>query len=241
MNVTIDVGNSHIKVGFFEQEKPVEFLQTDTQKELIRMLEKRPADYAIVCSVTKSAEVIQEILSNYVRRAFALTHQLPVPVENYYQTPETLGMDRLAGVVGASVFFPGESSLVIDAGTCLKYDFLDTGRHYRGGSISPGLRMRFQAMHQFTASLPLLSPEPKPPLTGTDTFGAMQSGVLNGVIAEINGITERYREAFPGCRVLLTGGDAAFFETHLKFPIFAAPKLVLVGLNRILQYNVYQK
>nr|MCU0355429.1 type III pantothenate kinase [Cytophagales bacterium] len=172
-----------------------------------------------------------------------LDHTLPLPFANRYQTPRTLGTDRLAGVAGAQALFPGQSCLVVDAGTCLKFEWLENGSDYWGGSISPGLRMRFQAMHQFTSRLPLLEPAADVPLTGGSTAEAMQSGVLHGMTAEIEGIVAQYRIHHPDFRVLLTGGDAPFFEkrlfeTRLKTPIFAVSELVATGLNHILNFNL---
>jgi len=144
----------------------------------------------------------------------------------------------LAGACGAIQLFPSENNLVIDAGTCITYDFVDSGSNFLGGGISPGLMMRFQAVHTFTAKLPLVSPTADARLIGESTESSIQSGVVNGVIAEIEGIIRRYEEKFPGLRVILCGGDAGFFENQLKASIFAIPDLVLIGLNSILIHNV---
>ena len=135
--------------------------------------------------------------------------------------------------------FPDTDCLVIDAGTCITMDFVDRDKNYRGGSIALGLEMKFRALHTFTQKLPLLQRPPAAvPLAGRNTAGAIQSGVLNGTVAELNGLISAYRSTSPDLVVVLCGGDAAFFETNLKAPIFVVPELVLIGLNRILNYNV---
>jgi type III pantothenate kinase len=142
-------------------------------------------------------------------------------------------------VIGASYLFPGTDCLVIDAGTAITIDFVDQHQHYHGGSIGLGLEMKFRALHTFTQKLPLIQRVPEPvPLAGRNTADAIRSGVLNGTVAELNGMIAAYRAQSPQLTVVLCGGDAAFFETNLKAPIFVVPELVLIGLNRILNYNV---
>jgi type III pantothenate kinase len=148
-------------------------------------------------------------------------------------------MDRLAATIGANFLFPDFNCLVIDAGTCITCDYVDHEHNYRGGSISPGLAMKFQALHTFTQKLPLVEqPQQDVGLTGRNTIDAIRSGVLCGTVAELNGIIEAYSKKSSELIVLLCGGDAAFFETKLKGHIFVIPELVLIGLNRILNYNV---
>jgi type III pantothenate kinase len=148
-------------------------------------------------------------------------------------------MDRLAAVVGASFLFPDSDCLVIDAGTCITYDYVDREQNYQGGSIALGLEMKFKALHTFTQKLPLVQQtRAEVPLTGRNTVDAIRSGVLHGSVAELNGIIKAYTKIAPKLVVVLCGGDAAFFETNLKGRIFVVPELVLIGLNRILNYNV---
>ena len=144
----------------------------------------------------------------------------------------------MAAACGALEIFQDQNCLVIDAGTCINYEFLDKQANYHGGAISPGIQMRFEAMHKFTARLPLLKEISKTDLVGNSTESCMKSGVINGVLAEVNGIIDQYNQKFPRLRVILCGGDAHFFENNLKPPIFVAPDLVLHGLNRILLHNV---
>jgi type III pantothenate kinase len=142
-------------------------------------------------------------------------------------------------VIGANYLFPEADCLVIDAGTCITMDFVDRDKNYHGGSIAPGLEMKFRALHTFTQKLPLIQRTPEAvPLAGRNTAEAIRSGVLHGTVAELNGIIDAYRRQSPQLQVVLCGGDAAFFETNLKAPIFVVPELVLIGLNRILNYNV---
>lgn len=170
---------------------------------------------------------------------FPVSHQTPLPFRNGYQTPHTLGMDRVAAVAGAQAVFPGRPLLVIDAGTAITYDFLDESGTYRGGGISPGINMRFDALHTFTAKLPLIEHLPEiPPLVGDTTESSMRSGVVNGVLAELEGIMQAYQKRADGkLQVVITGGDLGLLEKGIKTSNFADPHLVLSGLYEILIFN----
>jgi type III pantothenate kinase len=167
-----------------------------------------------------------------------LNSKTKLPVRNRYKTPGTLGSDRIASVAGAAKLFPGKNILVIDAGTCIKYDFITAQKEYLGGSISPGLRMRFQALHNFTDGLPLIQPGKISTLVGTSTKDSVLTGVELGIVNEINGFIADYKKKFGPVKVLLSGGDAALFAGHIKSSIFAAPNLIHTGLLDILKYNV---
>lgn len=237
MNVAVDNGNSAAKVGIFDHQNLAEKHAFDSQEKLENFLRKISADHIIVSSVqTHPKKIIQWIRPK--GKKFILDHKLPLPVNNLYKTPQTLGVDRLAGVCGAQVVFPFQNCLVIDSGTCITYDFLDKAGNFHGGGISPGIHMRFKAMNTFTARLPLIKPADQAPLIGDSTETCMQSGVMNGVIAEVDGIILQYQMKFEDLRVILCGGDAGVFENKLKASIFASPELVLIGLNSILIYNV---
>jgi len=239
MNLVIDSGNSAAKVGIFDHQLLVEKFTFSGLDDLRAFVVDARCDNVIVSSVkTDAAEISSWAV--HARNRFILDRALPLPVTNLYATPDTLGMDRLAGVCGALQLFPGIPCLVIDAGTCVTYDFIDGASCYYGGGISPGLRMRFQAVHTFTAKLPLVAAKRDAKLIGDTTESAIQSGVVNGLVAEIDGIIRLYSEKFPGLRVILCGGDAGFFENQLKASIFASPELVLIGLNSILIHNVNQ-
>ncbi|MFN3489476.1 MAG: type III pantothenate kinase, partial [Emticicia sp.] len=186
-----------------------------------------------------------------------LNPETPVPIKKHYETPQTLGADRLAGAVGANFLFPNQNVLIIDMGTAIKYDYVSGIGAFEGGIISLGMRIRFEALHTFTKRLPLVEAEGIPDLIGKNTKACIQSGVINAIIAEANGIIENYLK-LGNCQVILCGGDASFFESQIKKPTFAVdlsndsnqiapnaifsiqniPNLTLIGLNRILQYNV---
>ncbi len=238
MNLAIDLGNTSAKVGLFSGDTlagPPERIDLAALPAFVAAA--RPA-HAILCSVSGDAAALRETLRPLVPSVYVLDYRLPVPVTNGYASPETLGMDRLAAVVGATALHPGRPCLVVDLGTCITYDLVDAAGYYHGGGISPGLRMRFRAMHTFTARLPLIEPEPRAALIGTTTRTAMQSGVVNGLAAELEGMMSRYGAQWSPLTTILCGGDALFFETQLKGIIFVVPELVLLGLNRILLYNV---
>ncbi|MCF0060679.1 type III pantothenate kinase [Dyadobacter chenwenxiniae] len=237
MNIVIDSGNTYSKVGWFQEEKLLRYTTRLTFSELIEAVRSEIPEYILFSSVSYTAADFENALGKSLK-TFELTPETPLPITKNYDTPQTLGADRIAASAGANFLYPGEDLVVIDMGTCITYDLIDKNAVFQGGLISPGVKMRFNAMHSFTKRLPLVEPEPGPPLIGKSTRSAMQSGVMNGVLAEIQGIIEQYRHNSPDLRVLLCGGDAAFFESSLKPPIFAVPELVLIGLNRILTYNV---
>jgi type III pantothenate kinase len=239
VNIVIDFGNSSAKVGIFDQHQLVSQQVFPSQKSLKDFLQHSTADNLIISSVTTDAAMVADWTTK-AKKKFILHHQLPLPITNHYATPQTLGVDRLAGVCGAIQLFPNENCLVIDAGTCITYDIVDDKKNYWGGGISPGLSMRFQAVNTFTEKLPLVHPADHPELIGNSTESCIQSGVINGMLAEIEGIIDQYLKKFSGLRVILCGGDTVFFENNLKASIFAVPNLVLSGLNSILIYNVNQ-
>jgi type III pantothenate kinase len=237
MNLVIDSGNSAAKVGIFDHQKLIEKLTFPVLEELQLFMRDALFDNLIISSV-KGDEALISSWAPKAYKTFVLKKDLPLPVKNLYKTPETLGMDRLAAVCGAQQLYPHAHCLVVDAGTCITYDFKDQAGNYHGGSISPGLNMRFRAVHTFTAKLPLVTPKPAAKLIGDSTEAAIQSGVVNGLLMEIDGIIRQYQEKFPELQVILCGGDAGFFENQLKASIFASPELVLIGLNSILIHNV---
>jgi type III pantothenate kinase len=237
MNLVVDYGNSSAKVAIFNQLELVEKHTFAALDELKSFLQNSRADNLIISSVTTDANQITS-WAVHAKQKFTLTHTLPLPITILYKTPHTLGVDRIAGACGALQLFPTCSSLVIDAGTCITYDFIDANGNYYGGGISPGLIMRFKAVHTFTARLPLVSPTEQLELIGNTTETSIQSGVIYGITAEIEGIIARYRHQYPDLKVILCGGDSRFFENKLKGSIFASPDLVLIGLNSVLIHNV---
>ncbi|MFP4469286.1 MAG: type III pantothenate kinase [Bacteroidales bacterium] len=237
--LVIDVGNTLTKVAVFQAQKQIA-LHT-SEKIHIPDLENfrhsyQPA-HAVLVSVGRLPEDTLEYLqSNY--QLLMLDHHTPIPIRNLYKTPETLGKDRLAAVVAAADLFPGKNCLVIDAGTCITYDLIDRVAQYHGGAISPGIPLRFKALHTFTNKLPLVNHKNFDGLAGATTEESILAGVINGSLAEMEGTIGRYREKYPDLQVVLTGGDMNFFDKKLKSNIFAVPNLVLKGLNVILDFNV---
>ena len=238
MNIAVDYGNTSAKVGIFRDGQLQDKRLFQDPAALRAFLESYHAENVIVSSVSHPAE---DVLSWSVARGekIALSHQLPLPIKILYTTPQTLGVDRIAAVCGAVEIFPNQDCLVIDAGTCITYEFVDQRENYYGGGIAPGIAMRFEAMHHFTSRLPLVHPIPLPPLVGDSTETSMQSGVINGVRAEVEGIIQKYVDQYPGIKTILCGGDAAYFENQFKQPLFVSPDLVLIGLNKILHHHLH--
>lgn len=241
---TLDIGNTAVKYGCFDHNELLETGTVATTEQVVAAIRRWRPEHAVVASVAAPtqdwAALLQPELPGRVLEFSAAT--TPLPLRNAYATPHTLGADRLAAAVGAAWCRPGQDTLIVDAGTAIKCDFIEGGHTFRGGSIAPGLGLRFRALHAFTGRLPLVElpadVAAPVPLTGTSTQGAILSGVLNGAVAEVNGLIASYREQFPMLGVVLAGGDAAFFQPRLKGPIFVVPELVLLGLHRILAYHV---
>jgi type III pantothenate kinase len=243
MNLVVEIGNTFIKYAIFDNDngKIVELIKHKYDRKTPYFLNFNSLD--LVTHLIESSVIGNEISATqgYFQREYEclkFTHITPIPIKNKYATPETLGNDRLANVVGATVIFPKQNVLVIDMGTCIKYDFIDKKKNYFGGAISPGFQMRFEALNEFTAKLPLIKSSENFSLTGRSTEESILSGVQNGIIFEINGMIEQYEKKHDELKVIITGGDHAFFANHLKSSIFAAPNLTLQGLNEILEYNV---
>lgn len=241
LNLCIDLGNTSGKAGFFRQNNLIEYYEQLSEKSILDLVKEKKPDYLIISSVRSNLDVFIAQLEQH-SKVMILDSTLPVPLINHYETPQTLGTDRIAGVIGARSLYPHKNCLVIDAGTCITYDFIDQQDNYLGGSISLGLEMRFKALNYYTDRLPLVAaPKNQPELTGTSTQKAILSGVVNGLIAEIQGVIASYRKKNDNFALILCGGDAAFFESKIKESIFVASNLILIGLNRILIYNVENK
>jgi type III pantothenate kinase len=196
-------------------------------------------NYTISSSILSSVKEINAEISGIVEvySAEVLSEKTPLPIINSYKTPLTLGKDRLAAVVGASVLYPRKDVLVFDAGTCLTIDFINSDKEYIGGRISPGIEMRYNALHTFTDKLPLIKSEKNALVIGNDTKTSIISGVQQGVLSEVEMIISDYKNKNNDTVFVVTGGDCFYFEKELKNSIFANPNLVLIGLNEILDYN----
>ncbi|MEC7864168.1 MAG: type III pantothenate kinase, partial [Bacteroidota bacterium] len=204
-------------------------------KSLQEFVANKDVSATIISSVKEINSEILSILDYY--KGFILSKNTPVPIKNNYKTPNTLGKDRLVAVIGALYLYPKKDIIVFDAGTCLTIDFVSAKGEYIGGRISPGIEMRYKALHTFTDKLPLVQKEKTTSIIGDDTTSSISSGVQQGILAEVNSIISEYRSKNPDTVVVITGGDSFFFEKELKNGIFANPNLVLVGLNEILDFN----
>jgi type III pantothenate kinase len=243
MNLVVDVGNSRIKTGVFKDKNLIyqSVFSSSSFSEIKKILVSFPdLKFAIVSSVLKHSKELLKLLSSKLN-CIELNFNTRLPISNGYNTPETLGNDRLAAAVGAYSRFQKKNCLIVDAGTCIKYDFIDSKGKFHGGAISPGLEMRYKALNAFTDRLPLISRnEGFNKLIGSTTAESILSGVQNGIIEEVSGMIRRYEEQYEKINCVLTGGDCQFFENALKNSIFAAPFLLLEGLNEILLFNVKQ-
>jgi type III pantothenate kinase len=236
MQLVLDVGNTAIKAAWFSgfELLETEVLPEEADFDKLRHPRLGQPEKAIISSVRSSdPEWIGRLDFPLIR----LNYQTSIPILNAYGSPQTLGMDRLANVVAAHQRFPHKNVLVLDTGTCLKCDFISSEGKYSGGSIAPGLLMRYQSMHSYTGKLPLLQPVTDAVLIGNDTAGSIHSGVLNGMLSEIEGMILRYKEMYPQLECVITGGDHPYFYHKLKSCIFAAPSLTLEGLNIILLHQ----
>ncbi len=239
MNLAIDIGNTFCKLGKFEKDKETEILTALNLEQILPIIKKEKPSQVILSTVRKHNDAFWAEIQAH-SRLMVLSQQTPVPIHNHYETPHTLGLDRLAGVVGAKTYFPDKNCLVVDIGTCITFDLIDKDHHYWGGNIAPGMHLRLRAMHEFTAKLPLLEVteyELSENILGRQTTQAMLNGVIQGIKYEIQGLYQELSKKYRDLHLILSGGDATFFESKLKQPIFAVPFLNLIGLNTILEYN----
>jgi len=239
MRLAIDVGNTLVKLAVFDREEMVSLQRYDDLDKAILndvFRENNQLNAGIISTVRNLPASLTEYISDHIPLTF-LSHNTRLPIKVEYDTPETLGMDRIAAVVGAQHLFPGKNLLVIETGTCFTYDFIDREGVYRGGSISPGMELRFAALHNFTDKLPLVEPVKNAELTGKTTETSIQSGVINGLIAEIQGVITMYEGNYENLTIILSGGKLDYFDKNLKNNIFAVPNIVLTGLNIILEFN----
>jgi type III pantothenate kinase len=243
MNLIIDIGNTRVKAAVFENQELKEFLVFKNQEELLKssLFSSYVISQCILGSVVNETEAFVEVLKTKTN-VLLFTNETHTPVKNLYKTAHSLGSDRLAAAVGGNSLFPNKNILIIDAGTCIKYNLVTAQNEYIGGAISPGLTMRFKSLHTFTSRLPLLEiDENSDMLIGTTSNESIMSGVQNGAIAELEGFIQEYRKLYTDINIIITGGDVNFFEKRLKKPIFADSFLILKGLNAILEYNLNRK
>lgn len=240
MLLTIDVGNTRIKAAVFEQNTLIAifiFTKEELLNEVNFILKKFPKiENLIVASVGNVEKEQFLFLKNSIQIHFVTT-ETQFPFNNLYSTPKTLGIDRMVLAAGAVLQFPNQNRLVIDAGTCITYDFVDEKDQYLGGAISPGIRLRYQSLNDYTAKLPLLTKKEPQHFIGDSTEESIHSGVINGVANEIDGFIEQYKTQYAKFIIILTGGDAEFLAKRLKNTIFANSNFLLESLNQTFQYN----
>tara|TARA_B100000513_G_scaffold179414_1_gene97438 strand:+ start:133 stop:846 length:714 start_codon:yes stop_codon:yes gene_type:complete len=230
--ITLDEGNTSVKLALFDNDTLVSKYNNIDLNFVIKLL---PKCDRLILSTVKNKSNFKTLFSN--KNFVLLNNSTPLPIKILYKSPTSLGNDRIALAVGAITNFPNKNVLVIDAGTCITYDLINSKKEYLGGSISPGIQMRYNALHQFTSQLPLLECVDTAMLTGVNTEESIHSGIINGVFVEIDGIIQRYKNQYPDIKVIVTGGNAKFFDKGLKNTIFAKPNLLMEGLNKILDYN----
>jgi type III pantothenate kinase len=241
-NLVIDIGNTLTKIAVFRQDELVqaEQYQSADAETLLGLVDKYNIGEGIISSVKKEAEDWREAIGERINLKYFSTG-MATGINILYKTPETLGVDRLAAVIGAHQLYPGKGNLVIGGGTAITYDWVDATGNYFGGSISPGLNMRYKALNYYTGALPLITADDKfDESYGNDTATAIQSGVQNGIKYELTGFIQSYITNSPELNIILSGGDSIFFDTLLKNSIFAPyikiePYLVLKGLNAAIQ------
>lgn len=239
MNLVIDVGNTAIKAAVFDDEKILETRASEGHglSFLTEISQGYPIDAAIIATTAILPDEDVAWLDKQFPTLIWLNENTKLPVTNLYETPQSLGSDRLAAAVGAYAQYPGRDILVIDAGTAITYEFIDAKGAYHGGNISPGMQMRFKALNHYTDRLPLVEPQGRLLPMGRDTESAIRAGVLKGIEYEMTGYIMALKHKYPELLVFLTGRDEFSFDSSIKNIIFADRFLVLKGLNRILNYN----
>ena len=239
MNLVIDIGNTKVKVAVFELDTIITAVVCE-EINLVKELKRISNQYTFKRSIVSSVKDInEEYLEELQKLPFLITLNTDtlLPFTNLYATPSTLGNDRIALAAAAVCIHPLKNTLVIDAGTCITYDFINAKNEYLGGAISPGIAMRYKSLHQYTEKLPLLSKNEEFNIIGTSTKSSIHSGIINGISCEIKGVIAQYKQDFGDLTIVLTGGDTKFLSKQLKNSIFANQNFLLRGLNKILTFN----
>lgn len=241
MILTVDIGNTRIKAAVFEGGIFLErfvFVKNELQKNIENILKKYEKISDLVIASVGDVEKESFLAFKNEMTLHLISHSDAFPFINTYETPHTLGIDRMVLAAGATLQFPGQNRLVIDAGTCVTYDFIDENDRYLGGAISAGLRLRYEALHNFTSKLPLLTLESPAHFIGKSTSASIHSGVVNGLVYEIDGFIDEYKTLYPNFIIILTGGDTDFLAKRLKNTIFANSNFLLESLNQTFQYKI---
>ncbi|MNQ02164.1 Type III pantothenate kinase [compost metagenome] len=241
MILTIDVGNTRIKGAVFEDNVLLEgfvFMKTEHEENIQNILKKYEKITHLVVASVGYLEKDSFLHYNNSLKVHFISHNDPFPFINHYATPQTLGIDRMVLAAGATIQFPKQNRLVIDVGTCVTYDFIDDKDVYLGGAIAPGLRLRYESLHNYTAKLPLLESKSPDSFIGRSTAESIHSGVVNGFVYEIDGFIDEYKAHYSNFIIILTGGDTDFLAKRLKNTIFANSNFLLESLNQTFQYKI---
>lgn len=241
INLCIDWGNTNVKAAIFDNDvlKHQSVFPADAVLEKVSgMIDTFQPAKAILCAVVNGTNELEQLLKAKIKSPIRLDGRTRLPINNAYHTTETLGADRIALVCGAHALHPDKNNLIVSLGTCATYNLMQKNKTFRGGAISPGMNMRLKAMNAFTDQLPEVNLNTELIFLGYDTATCMLSGVVYGMVAEIDGLVAEYGRQYPDFNAILTGGDAPYFASKLKSKIFADPDLLLKGLNLILNYNV---
>ena len=239
MNLVVDIGNNYFKLGIFENSNLI-YTFSDKNSEInneieIVLTKYKNVSYAIISNVSSLS--VFEVFKKFEINVLKLDSTLALPFILNYKTPETLGNDRLALAAAASTLYPHSNKLIIDVGTCITIDFVDHDNNFFGGSISPGLEMRYKSLNNYTANLPLLKIGDDYNFPGDSTNSSIHAGVIGGVCNEIMGFITKIDSKHDNIEVILTGGNAKFLSKRLKITIFANQNFILEGLNCILNLN----
>ncbi len=241
VNLCIDWGNTNVKAAVFTNDKISNFFaipHADAKEKIASVIGLFNPQKAIMCAVGEVKKDVDQFIADRVKDYVIMDGNTPLPIHNAYLSNDTVGPDRLALVTAAYMLNPESNNLVISLGTCITYNFITKNKTFRGGAISPGMKMRLKAMHQLTHKLPEVEADGDVLLLGYDTATCMRSGTVYGIVAELDGMLAQYGAAYPDFNAILTGGDAPYFAGRIKSKIFADPDLLLKGLNLILNHNV---
>jgi type III pantothenate kinase len=243
MNLVVDIGNSKVKMCLFDNGEIIkQGLETVSS---IQSILKFCGDYSIekmiISDVTDTATELWSHFKSIINTCIILNDSTKIPLENRYETPQTLGYDRIAAAVGAQELFPNQNCVIIDAGTAITIDFINQRNQFIGGNISPGLNTRFKSLHNYTNKLPLLESKETWSMLGNNTRNAIISGVQQGIVFELDGYIDYFKTQYGTISVVLTGGDAELFTKNIKSQVTIEPYLIFKGLNRIVDYNATNK
>jgi type III pantothenate kinase len=234
--LVIDSGNTYTKIGQFVDGKLINVHQIESLEDIVLTVQQYRPVKIVLGSVNFPFDQFKKKISSIEIHPILSTAEVPFKVR--YKTPATLGIDRLAGIAWAWEQSPGKNMLVIDAGTCITYDIINEEGEYLGGGISPGIELRLKSLHTYTTNLPEVRFKEDIQLIGDTTQNSILSGVMNGLIEEINGIISEYKKKYKDLTIFMSGGSAIFFESKIKHSIFAFPNMVLLGLYSLYEFNI---